>query len=125
MQIKEKGMSSGFRMSPQQKHLWLLEQTHDGPAYGARCSILVEGGLDVEALKAALRKVVQRHEILRTTFTCPAGLGLALQVIAGSGIPAIHEAHSCGRLGHEFKRLIGAASRPGGNSCVGPDRGPG
>jgi NRPS condensation-like uncharacterized protein len=56
----------GFRLSPQQKYLWLLQQ--DSLAYRASCAIQIEGNLNVEALKAALNQIVDRHESLRTTF---------------------------------------------------------
>lgn len=70
----------GFRVSPQQRHLWLLQQS-EGAAYHARCSVLIEGELDVDALKAAVRTVVHRHEILRTVFARTPGVKVPLQVV--------------------------------------------
>ena len=69
----------GFRVSPQQRHLWLLQQSE--VAYHARCSVLIEGELDVDALKAAVTTVVQRHEILRTVFARTPGVKVPLQVV--------------------------------------------
>ncbi len=37
----------GFRLSPQQKHLWLLQQ--DSSASRASCAIRIEGNLNVQA----------------------------------------------------------------------------
>lgn len=71
----------GFRVSPQQRHLWLLQQS-EGAAYHARCSVLIEGELDVAALKTAVRTVVQRHEILRTFFARTPGVKVPLQVVS-------------------------------------------
>ena len=72
----------GFRLSPQQKHLWLAQ--HDGPAYHALSAILIEGKLDPALLKEAVRRVVRRHEVLRTTFQCLPGMKVPVQVIAES-----------------------------------------
>ncbi len=76
----------GFRLSPQQKRLWLLQQ--DGLAYKAQCAVLLEGNLKSEALKEALQKVVDRHEILRTSFQRLPGMKIPFQVIAGSSTPS-------------------------------------
>lgn len=79
----------GFRLSPQQKHLW---QLHNGDAsqdasqpYRAQCAVAIEGNLDVKALQLALEQVVNRHEILRTTFQCLPGMTLPVQVITHHG----------------------------------------
>jgi amino acid adenylation domain-containing protein len=73
----------GFRLSPQQKHLWLLQQ--DSLAYRASCAIQIEGNLNVQALKSALNQIVDRHESLRTTFHRQPGIKIPIQVIAESG----------------------------------------
>jgi amino acid adenylation domain-containing protein len=81
----------GFRLSPQQKHLWLLQNQLNEPQrhkehkeetpYRVRFAISIEGKLDLTALKVALQKVVDRHEILRTSFHCLPGMTIPLQVI--------------------------------------------
>ncbi len=76
----------GFRLSPQQRRLWRSGGQH--PAYRARGAVLVEGTLDVEALRRALDDVVERNEILRTTFQLPPGLSVPLQVIRDHLAPA-------------------------------------
>jgi len=58
----------GFPLSPQQRHLWFLQQTQQSLPYRAQCAIWIEGNLDTNILKAALENVIQRHEMLRTTF---------------------------------------------------------
>src|SRR4028118_538988 len=73
----------GFRLSPQQKHLWLLQQ--GSLAYRASCAIRIEGNLNVQALKSALNQTVNRHESLRTTFHRQPGIKIPIQVIAESG----------------------------------------
>lgn len=75
----------GFRLSPQQKRLWLL-QDH-GCAYKAQAAIEIEGALVTEILKRALSQVTMRNEILRTKFSSLAGMKLPVQVVADSGQP--------------------------------------
>ncbi len=52
-----------------QERLWFLEQLEPGsPAYHLTLAFWVEGALDAGALRRALRRLVRRHEALRTTF---------------------------------------------------------
>lgn len=73
----------GFRLSPQQKQLWLLQQ--DSRVYQAYCAIQIQGNLNVEHLKEALGRIVNRHEIFRTRFHRQPGIKLPIQVIETSG----------------------------------------
>jgi amino acid adenylation domain-containing protein/FkbM family methyltransferase len=79
--VIEKEIVEGFRLSPQQERLWLLQQGGSSP-YRAQCAVRVEGDLDLASLQAALHVVVNRHEILRTTFHCVPGMTVPLQVIS-------------------------------------------
>ena len=80
----------GFRLSPQQKHLWLLQQVDHSLPYRAQCAVLIEGNLNTKIFKAALQNVFARHEILRTTFHCLPEMTVPVQVITDGGIPSIH-----------------------------------
>lgn len=73
----------GYPLSPQQKYLW-LQQTDQNQPYRIQASVQINGLLDREKLKLALQQVVDRHEILRTTFKRLPGLTLPLQVIGES-----------------------------------------
>ncbi|MEH1900561.1 MAG: amino acid adenylation domain-containing protein [Nostoc sp.] len=75
----------GFRLSPQQKHLWHLQESDNFP-YSSQCAVLIEGNLDIDTLRVALELVVSRHEILRTNFHCLPGMTIPLQVIRNNGI---------------------------------------
>ena len=75
---------NGFRLSPQQKRLWLLQQ--ENSTYVAQTAILLEGDLNKEALKAALHQVVCRHEILRTSFRKISGIKMPIMVVEDSCI---------------------------------------
>src|SRR5437870_3073074 len=71
----------GFRLSPQQEHLWSLHQNVGAEHFRADVAIRVEGHLDTTMLGFALQDVVRRHEILRTTFSAIPGMSFPLQVI--------------------------------------------
>jgi amino acid adenylation domain-containing protein len=72
----------GFELSPQQKRLWLLPQNN--LAYRAQLAISIDGELKVEVLKEALHNLINRHEILHTTFHSVPGLKLPIQSINDS-----------------------------------------
>ncbi len=75
----------GFQLSPQQTRVWELQRAGDN-AYLAHCAILAKGRVSTDSLKRALERVVNRHEILRTTFQCLVGVDTPLQVIVDSGV---------------------------------------
>jgi amino acid adenylation domain-containing protein len=68
-----------FRLSPQQEQLWTAKP--EGPTGCSRGAILLEGPLESVRLHKALGRVVERHEILRTTFRRQSGIRLPLQVV--------------------------------------------
>ncbi len=66
-----------------QERLWFLDQLEPGgAAYNMPGAVWLEGDLDVGVLERSLNEIVQRHEVLRTTFR--AERGRPLQVIAPS-----------------------------------------
>jgi amino acid adenylation domain-containing protein len=75
----------GFRLSPLQEHLWQLQLDSQKSAYRACCAVLIRGPLREDALKEALAAVVERHEILRTTFRYVPDLKMPVQIIGGQG----------------------------------------
>uniref|UniRef100_UPI003F4957C1 amino acid adenylation domain-containing protein n=1 Tax=Streptomyces chartreusis TaxID=1969 RepID=UPI003F4957C1 len=61
--------ADGTPLSAQQQQIWFLGQLAPGSlAYNTQCSLHLTGPLDVPALEAALSLIVERHEILRSTF---------------------------------------------------------
>ena len=69
----------GFPLSPQQKYLWKLQSNNK--VYTSQAVITLEGKVDLRNLKVAVRKVVDRHEILRTTFPRRSGMSIPFQTI--------------------------------------------
>ncbi|HEY0602349.1 MAG TPA: amino acid adenylation domain-containing protein [Herpetosiphonaceae bacterium] len=82
-------VTDGFRLSPQQKRLWLLQQ---GNASSQTVGVVsIAGKLDVAALKAAAETTVARHSILRTTFHRVPGIKVPIQVIGEESAVAWNE----------------------------------
>jgi amino acid adenylation domain-containing protein len=56
-----------FELSAGQKGIWIESQTEEGSiAYNLPAAYLIEGDLDPDAIKHAVRALVNRHESLRT-----------------------------------------------------------
>jgi amino acid adenylation domain-containing protein len=70
----------GFELSVQQRHLW--QARGDSRVFRSQCAIELAVAPGVEALRAALRQIVARHEILRTRFHRLPGWSVPVQVIA-------------------------------------------
>jgi len=63
-----------YELSDAQRRLWVLAQMEAGSAaYNIPLHQWLEGELDAAALSAALQKLIERHESLRTTFVTIAG----------------------------------------------------
>ena len=75
-------MIEGYRLSPQQRRLWLLRDT--SAPMQLTCSIMIDGSVDAALLNTALDRLVARHEILRTRFERLPGMEVPVQVIAES-----------------------------------------
>lgn len=62
--------NASLALSFSQQRLWFLDRLDSGAssAYHMPMSLLLRGELDHRALKAALDRLVARHESLRTTF---------------------------------------------------------
>ena len=71
----------GFRLSPQQKRLWLLQLSTSPQNYRVHCTVRIQGSLNLKILELAIQKVVERNEILRTNFQTLMGMTIPLQVI--------------------------------------------
>jgi amino acid adenylation domain-containing protein/FkbM family methyltransferase len=77
----QREITSGFRLSPQQRHLWMLQHEHAKMPEHAYCLIDVEGNLKPEVLRQAVELVARRHDALRLTFERLPGMTTPLQVV--------------------------------------------
>lgn len=86
-------ITGNYRLSPQQKHLWLLEELQDEKRtpYRVQCEVLIEGKIDAERLKKTLDVIVGRHEILRTVFQIPSGVTIPVQSVCENLEPLFFE----------------------------------
>jgi amino acid adenylation domain-containing protein len=113
---------TGFQLSPQQKHLWLLEA--EEPVFHAAIAVLLEGKLEVDALRSALQKVVGRHEILRTTFERRPGMKVPVQMVHEDLAPAWAESDLRSLSAEQQKERAEEIFRQEMRSPFALDRGP-
>ncbi|HEY6350084.1 MAG TPA: amino acid adenylation domain-containing protein [Candidatus Angelobacter sp.] len=76
----------GYRISPLQRRMWLLQSADRGVTYGTNCAVQIEGELDRDRLRNAIASVVARHEVLRTTFPTLPGTSIPVQVVEESRV---------------------------------------
>src|SRR5260221_8029498 len=69
----------GYRLSPQQRRVWRLQQSESAWSFEARAEIRIKGHVESERLRAALMEVVEGNEILRSVFVSVPGLAVPLQ----------------------------------------------
>ena len=72
----------GFRLSPQQNHIWLSQQNENILSHRVQCAVTITGDLDVEVLETALQNIVDQYEVFRTRFSCLPGMTVPLHIIA-------------------------------------------
>ena len=70
---------SGFNLSPGQKRLWFLQQ--ESTVYNTQGVFSLKGDLQINLLKRAVEKIVNRHEILRTNFQHLPGIKAPVMVV--------------------------------------------
>ncbi|HET8781192.1 MAG TPA: amino acid adenylation domain-containing protein [Pyrinomonadaceae bacterium] len=97
-----------------QQRLWFLDQVVPGnPAYNIQAAVRLSGSLNVAAFRATLNQIVQRHEILRTTFVMIDGLPaqvvgaiaeVPLEVRDLSTLPLFRQGQAVQRLASEEAR---------------------
>ncbi|HEY6930897.1 MAG TPA: amino acid adenylation domain-containing protein, partial [Thermoanaerobaculia bacterium] len=68
--IPRRARSSQAPLSFAQQRLWFLDQLEPGSvSYNVPRALRIRGPLAIEALRRALAEIVDRHEVLRTTFS--------------------------------------------------------
>ena len=67
--LPRSGDEESFPLSFAQQRLWFLDQLEPGsPLYNICSPVRITGELNVEALRRAFELIVNKHEVLRTTF---------------------------------------------------------
>jgi amino acid adenylation domain-containing protein/non-ribosomal peptide synthase protein (TIGR01720 family) len=105
----------GFQLSPQQKRLWQLQQIDTHQPYYAQCTVMVSGDLNLDAFQRAVHHIVDRHEILRTTFQTLPEMTVPLQVITpASPVIDYHNLSHCRSTEQstQIKQLIQQFEQP-------------
>src|SRR5437764_13208320 len=78
-----------FPTSLAQQRLWLLDQLEpNSVAYNMLWALRISIPLNVEALEQSLNAIVERHEILRTTFVARDGQPMQM-IISGLTVPLL------------------------------------
>lgn len=73
--IVRRGVQDFYPLSHTQKRMWFLAQFEPGsPYYNMPSAVKLEGPLDLALFQQALHILVERHEMLRTTFSTIDGL---------------------------------------------------
>lgn len=102
--MQQQEASVGYRLSPQQRRLWALHQ--GTTAHCTQAAVLIEGGLNAAVLRRAVRVVLKRHEILRTSFHLMPNLEVPLQVVSATHKAVVNEVDlSWLSLGDQKNRL--------------------
>ncbi|QJE73056.1 amino acid adenylation domain-containing protein [Aerophototrophica crusticola] len=92
-QLRDAGTAARLELLPRPDHLplsfaqsrlWFLEQLEGGGRYLIPMVLRLRGALDADLLEIALRRLVDRHEILRTTYSAVDGEGI--QVVGDAGL---------------------------------------
>jgi amino acid adenylation domain-containing protein len=83
----ETPVTAGFWLSPQQKHVWALQQ--DGGTLRSVCQLRVDRSLTESAVLDALRSLIARQEILRTVYLRQPGMKYPFQAVLDQSEPSL------------------------------------
>ncbi|HEU4480233.1 MAG TPA: condensation domain-containing protein, partial [Pyrinomonadaceae bacterium] len=81
----------GYRLSPQQRRLWALHQGTS--AHSTQAAALIDGWLDAAMLQYAVSAVIERHQILRTSFHLIPNADVPLQVVSETHNAVVRNVH--------------------------------
>ncbi|WP_298734505.1 amino acid adenylation domain-containing protein [uncultured Chitinophaga sp.] len=67
--IQRRSSNAPGALSYGQQRLWILDQIEGSAHYNISNALLLEGTLDIDVLQRTFHTIVERHEILRTSYT--------------------------------------------------------
>ena len=79
--------TAGFWLSPQQKHVWALQQ--EGRVLLSVAQFQVDGDVSDQAFASALKQLASRHEILHTIYVRQPGMKFPFQAVLDVAEPAV------------------------------------
>jgi nonribosomal peptide synthetase protein BlmX len=89
----------GYLLSPQQLRLWQAQRGFDGHPFTTTLRLRIDGPLDRARLGRAIRRVVNRHDVFRTTYQSIGGAPLQLVRPAVTGDLLIDDAAAAAAAG--------------------------
>ncbi|KAI9830142.1 MAG: hypothetical protein M1819_005819 [Sarea resinae] len=90
------------RMSFAQERLWFLRVYLEDPtAYNVTMAYQIDGPLRVDAFEAAFKAVINRHQLLRSSFFLDSKTSLAMQGVRSSSPFTLEKKHLRSEHGHE------------------------
>ncbi len=123
--IEPTARDASLPLSFAQQRLWFLDQLDPGQvSYNIPLAVRLTGGLDISALEKSLNRIVDRHAVLRTSFT--AERGLPVQVIAPAREMRLLGIDRCGAsispegMDAEIERLLAEEARKPFDLASGP-----
>ncbi|MEH2381706.1 MAG: amino acid adenylation domain-containing protein [Nostoc sp.] len=126
-------IGDGYRISPQQKHLWLLQQSDDAShvgrsdrqiAYYSQIAIRIEGNFAPDILKVALENIIKQQEIFRTVFNCLPEMSIPLQFVTENSMLMFEERDLGSLTSQEQKIAIDALFQDRGWQTFDLQKGP-
>jgi bacitracin synthase 3 len=101
-----------YQTSSAQKRLYLINQLYgDSVLYNINSAWIIAGNLDVPQLEKALKKLVERHETLRTCFAAKDGK-VFQKVFAAVDVELKYDSHGGAVVDIDLDRLPGEFVRP-------------
>ncbi|MDZ7963727.1 MAG: amino acid adenylation domain-containing protein [Nostoc sp. DedSLP03] len=133
-------IGDGFRISPQQKHLWVLQQNDYSSrvgrsdafgglrlrqiAYYSQIAIRIEGNFAPDILKVALENIIKRQEIFRTVFNYLPEVSIPLQFVTENSMLMFEERDLSSLASQEQKIAINALFQDRGWQTFDLQKGP-
>jgi amino acid adenylation domain-containing protein len=118
----ESPVSSGFWLSPQQKHVWTVQQGSKAPR--SVCVVELVGEVSESRLASALAVLVSRHEILRTIYVRQPGMKFPFQAVVDGAKPSMQIIDLSALSEKEQANKLDDLVRAGQHTKVGPEQTP-